>query len=190
MKGTGGKYHHGDLRQAVLDLARKTLETKGIEAVSLRSLSAELGVTHRALYNHFSNKNDLLSAIAAIGYRELADLLRQAKTAQAHLQCYATFALDHYPLYTVMMNRSNEQFEKVPELRTGADAVISASLAVLAPGEGSETEKRRSVMRQWMLVHGGVGLHRSGTLRDRTDTAFITELALIAGYAPETEDPS
>ncbi len=188
MNKARAKYHHGDLRQAILDLAKSKLETGGVDTFSLRSLAAEIGVTHGALYNHFINKDAVLSALAAIGYHELAKQLATAETAEQHLRLYATFALKHRHAYINMMTRSHRQFETVPELRAGADAVIEVSLSLLAPRQGSETQKRRAVMRHWMLVHGGVSLHIAGTLQNRPDDAFVAELLAIAGLPSEPDE--
>lgn len=182
-------YHHGDLRQAVLDLARKRIESDGVDAFSIRSLATEIGVAHRAIYNHFADKDALLSAIAAIGYRDLVNLLSKAENAEQHVRTYATFALEHRHLYAIMMNRSYAQFENVPDLRAGADSVIAVSLALLAPDHGSDVEKRREVMRHWMLVHGGVSLHAAGALRSRADDDFISELLAVAGLGPGQDEP-
>lgn len=174
-------YHHGDLRQAVLDLARSRIETDGVEALSIRSIAAEIGVAHRAIYNYFSNRDALLSAVAAIGYHELASLLLKADSAEQHVRKYATFALSKPHLYKIMMSRSHAQLEDLPALRAGADAVIAASIALLAPTIEGKDEKRRAVMRHWMLMHGGISLHAAGVLRSRSDRAFINELLAIAG---------
>lgn len=187
-KKTRDKYHHGDLRQAVLGLARKRIDQEGAEVLSLRSLATEIGVAHRALYNHFADKDTLLSAVAAVGYHELASLLDKTNDATEYVRTYATFSLEHRHLYTIMMNRNYAQFENVPALRTGADAVIAKSIAVLAPEQGSDDEKRRTVMRHWMLVHGGIGLHSSGTLKARPDEDFIDELLAVAGLGPEPDE--
>ncbi len=187
---TRDNYHHGDLHQAVLNLARQRIDEEGAEKLSMRSLATKIGVAHRAIYNHFSDKDALLSAVAAGGFHELAGLLSKTKNAAGFVRTYATFALNHRQLYTIMMNRSYAQFEDVPELRTGADAMIATSKAVLAPEQGSDDEKRRTVMRYWMLVHGGVGLHSSGTLKARPDEDFIKELLAVAGLGPAPDEAS
>src|SRR5215213_5284560 len=55
-----GRYHHGDLRNALLAAAWSALEQGGIESLSLRSLAQALGVSYAAPANHFSSKEDLL----------------------------------------------------------------------------------------------------------------------------------
>ncbi len=181
-------YHHGDLRQTVLDLARKRIDEDGADTISMRSLAKEIGVAHRAIYNHFADKDSLLSAVAAVGYHELASLLHKTKDASDFVRTYATFALDHRNLYTIMMNRSYAQFENIPTLRAGADAMIATSIAVLAPEQGSDDDKRRAVMRYWMLVHGGIGLHSASVLKTRPDEDFIRELLAVAGLGPEPDE--
>ncbi|MEP2103325.1 MAG: TetR/AcrR family transcriptional regulator [Parasphingorhabdus sp.] len=181
-------YHHGDLHQTVLDLARKRIDQGDVDKLSMRSLAKEIGVAHRAIYNHFADKDALLSAVAATGYHELANLLGKTKDAAEFVRVYATFALSHRNLYAIMMNRSYTQFENIPALRAGADAMIGRSIALLAPGQGSDDDKRRAVMRYWMLVHGGIGLHSSSVLKARPDEDFINELLAVAGLGPEPDE--
>ncbi len=66
-------YHHGDLRAALIERAAIVIEEDGIEALSLRSLAKDLGVSHGAPNRHFKNKLDLLSALAADGYQKLIE---------------------------------------------------------------------------------------------------------------------
>ena len=66
-------YHHGDLRQALLDRAAVVIQSKGIEALSLRGLARDLGVSHGAPNRHFKNKNHLLTAMATDGYTRLKE---------------------------------------------------------------------------------------------------------------------
>ncbi len=64
-------YHHGDLRQALLDRAAEVIQSRGIEALTLRGLARDLNVSHGAPNRHFSCKADLLTAIATEGYAKL-----------------------------------------------------------------------------------------------------------------------
>ena len=65
-------YHHGNLRQALIDAAVGALQTEGIEALSLRKLAKDIGVSHNAPYMHFEDKEALLAAIAEEGFKRLA----------------------------------------------------------------------------------------------------------------------
>ena len=64
-------YHHGDLRRALLDAAVRHIATDGVDALSLRALARDVGVTHAAPYRHFESKGHLLAAIAEEGFQIL-----------------------------------------------------------------------------------------------------------------------
>lgn len=176
-------YHHGNLAEAALEDGLRRLEAG--EDLSLRAVAREVGVAHRALFNHFPDRAAFEAALAARGFARLARALREAGSGRAFLEAYVGFALAHAALYDLMMSQSYAAFEGHGALRAAADEAIAASLARLAPHARDAEEGRRIVMRLWMLAHGGVGLHRSGVLRRRTDAAFTEELLRIAGFAPD-----
>lgn len=64
----GGRYHHGDLRRALLEAAAKAAD---IEHISLRELASGLGVSGAAVYRHFASREALLAELAAIGIAQL-----------------------------------------------------------------------------------------------------------------------
>jgi AcrR family transcriptional regulator len=65
-------YHHGDLRNALIDAAVAAARQHGPTAVVLRDIARQVGVSHNAGYRHFASRDDLLSAVAARGLTELA----------------------------------------------------------------------------------------------------------------------
>lgn len=71
-------YHHGNLRDAVLQQAGITLEKDGVGNVSLREISRTLGVSHTAPRRHFQTKQALLDALAIYGYEQLGAALNRA----------------------------------------------------------------------------------------------------------------
>src|SRR5688500_15175281 len=74
-------YHHGDLRRAVLDRAVVVIAAEGPSHLSLRSLAADLGVSHTAPRHHFGSREGVLSAVAAEGFTLLAADLRAVREA-------------------------------------------------------------------------------------------------------------
>ena len=74
-------YHHGDLHRSLTGLALEKIRSDGVESVSLRALARECGVTHRAAYQHFDDRDALLAAAIAEGHRLLHR--RLARTAPA-----------------------------------------------------------------------------------------------------------
>ncbi|MEU6014488.1 TetR/AcrR family transcriptional regulator [Streptomyces sp. NPDC047515] len=69
------RYHHGDLRAALLVRAEQTLREKGVAALSLRELARDLGVSHAAPSRHFKDKQALLDALALDGFARLRETL-------------------------------------------------------------------------------------------------------------------
>src|SRR3984957_5014105 len=69
----GGKdapYHHGALRDALLEAAERVLEREGLSGLTLRAVAREAGVSHAAPTHHFGDLTGLVSELAAIGYRQ------------------------------------------------------------------------------------------------------------------------
>jgi AcrR family transcriptional regulator len=180
-------YHHGDLAVAAVDEALGLIAVDPEAGFSLRGLAQRLGVAHRALYNHFDTREALLAAVAARGFERLAAALASAPNTARFLTAYVRFALSEPGLYNVMTQRSNAQINAHVALRAGVDRVIALALAVLASPDADDDTRRREVMRVWMLVHGGIGLHRSGMLRLRSDEEFTQEILRIAGLAESAE---
>ncbi len=154
----------------------------------MRSIASEVGVAHRALYNHFGDKAGLLAEIATIGFSKLASTLQRSTTARSHTKSYIRFALKNPALYGVMMHQSYPQFAKYPGLGEAVSNVINISLSTLTV-EGDPDQRRREVMRVWMLAHGGVSLHQGGILRGRSEKAFVEEILLIAGMPADAGKP-
>src|SRR3954451_4133791 len=72
-------YHHGDLRRALIDAARRLLESEGPSALSLRAVAREAGVSPAAPYHHFKDKGELLDAVAHEGWTMLNTSIAKAK---------------------------------------------------------------------------------------------------------------
>lgn len=62
-------YHHGNLREALLERAAEVIAERGVEALSLRALARDLGVSHAAPARHFGDRNELLVELASAGFR-------------------------------------------------------------------------------------------------------------------------
>ena len=78
-------YHHGNLRQAVLDAAATAVRDRGVSELSLRELAADIGVTHAAPRRYFPGRQDLLDAVAVEGFARLGARLREAvESAQGY----------------------------------------------------------------------------------------------------------
>src|ERR1700716_1493086 len=106
-----GPYHHGDLRAACLHAARELLEEDGSAALSLRAVARRAGVAPSAPYRHYADRDALVSAVAAVGYRELGDYLTAAHAEPSSIDdlaavavAYVRFALERPALFRVMFS--------------------------------------------------------------------------------------
>ncbi|QOL25547.1 TetR/AcrR family transcriptional regulator [Thalassotalea sp. LPB0316] len=114
------KYHHGDLRQALILAATSMVEQEGVNNLSLRKLAEQVNVSRTAAYHHFKDKHDLLCAIAAQGFaqwtslaQEISDdssLSAQEKFKQFFLK-YIQFAIDNSAIYELMFGHQLWQSE-------------------------------------------------------------------------------
>src|ERR1700756_1049408 len=90
-------YHHGDLRDALVQAALKEAELGGPEAVSIKALAAKLGVSQPAPYRHFADRDALLQAVTAEAFRQFNAILRKAidvPSKRSKLSRFAQAALD------------------------------------------------------------------------------------------------
>src|SRR6202048_2097948 len=111
MSTSSGPYHHGDLRAACLNAALELLEEGGSNPLSLRAVARRAGVSSAAPYRHYADRDALLSAVAAVGYRELAGYLAAAHPSPSTPEdlaavavAYVQFALEHPALFRTMFS--------------------------------------------------------------------------------------
>src|SRR5260370_6620778 len=91
-------YHHGALRAACLSAALERLEEEGETALSLRAVARRAGVSPAAPYRHYEDREALVSAVAAVGYRELAERLGAAHPSPSTPEQLASVAVGSVPL--------------------------------------------------------------------------------------------
>jgi AcrR family transcriptional regulator len=191
LKGVRLSYHHGDLRQALLIAAKELIAEAGIENLSLRKLAERAGVSRTAPYHHFSDKNDLLCAIAAQGFlrrhQEARDTFNNSRlTAEekfAEFICgYIKFAVNNPEEYELMFGRNIwKQNNSTQELRDVAYPCFQHQLEMITSwqqmGLISGDNPLRTSQVIWGAVHGIAKLWIDGIY---TDSAQIEEVSLCA----------
>src|SRR5437588_7018998 len=103
-------YHHGALRDALLQAAERVLERDGLAGLTLRAVAREAGVSHAAPTHHFGDLTGLLSELAAIGYRMFNAAMVAADSsgpspldkAMARAKAYVAYARAHPGMYGLM----------------------------------------------------------------------------------------
>src|SRR6201984_2405102 len=105
-------YHHGHLREALLQAAIRLIAEVGPAGFTLREVARRAGVSHNAPYRHFRDRDELLASVAAQGYRELAKAMTDAAARQTDALdalreaglAYVSFALRRPEHFTVMFD--------------------------------------------------------------------------------------
>jgi AcrR family transcriptional regulator len=183
-------YHHGDLRRSLIHAALRLVQNRGASAVTLREVARMAGVSHQAPYRHFTDRTELLAAVAEEGFRslhaELVEQTRKATDAPAALQTigvtYVVFAVEHPGHFRVMYGAEAAACrENKPSLAAAADAVFTTLTQTIAevqrdrPG-GPDTLDY--ALTAWSVVHGLASLLVDGQLLDRRAYAGRSPRAL------------
>src|SRR6056297_3822484 len=128
-------YHHGNLRQALVEAALELIEAKGPAGFTLSEAAKRAGVTPAAVYRHFAGRDDLIAEAARQGYEIFADVMQFAyESGQpsalaafgATGRAYLAFARK-YPGHYIAMFESGISVNRTPELA----AVSARARAVL-----------------------------------------------------------
>jgi AcrR family transcriptional regulator len=159
-------YHHGDLRNALVNAGVDMLAEEGVELLSLRGLARRAGVSHNAPYQHFADKDALLAAIAEQGFRLLAGYIddSQAVAGRAAIaerlvaagQSYVRFAVEHPHHFQLMFGpRAHADY---PSLSVAARAAFDRLAEIAAEGQRQGAlrgeDPRQPAMVLWLAVHG------------------------------------
>lgn len=174
----GGKrrgYHHGNLREALIEAALQLIREKGPAGFTIAEAARAAGVSPAAPYRHFRDRDELMADVAKRGFEEFATALSSAwdkgrpnpLTALMHIgAAYLAYARDHTPTYTAMFE-SGLKFSSYPQLVVASEAAFAvlrnACEAVIA---GLPAPKRPPALMMalhlWSLSHGIASLYGRG----------------------------
>ncbi len=126
-------YHHGDLKNALLESARDILEQKGLKALTLRAVARKARVSHAAPYRHFRSLDSLLAALATEGFAELRAHVAAAGQVDGapadritHIgAAYMRFVAGRPALARLMFGPQLRKRERFPELASAADSIAA-----------------------------------------------------------------
>lgn len=136
-------YHHGNLRAELLDTAVEQLREVGADDLSLRALARAIGVSQTAPYRHFSDKGELLAAMATRGYRNLLTALQRAEAAAGRdprrqltqvAHAYVDYAADNPQLFKLMFGPAVQPAQRYPELRQASRDTFQLVQEILQRG--------------------------------------------------------
>ncbi len=141
-------YHHGNLRNALLEAAEVTVRERGVQALSLRELARDVGVSHAAPRRHFPDRQALLDALAQAGFERLGAELRGAvdgagedfpERLRAIATAYVRFATRDAALLELMFAGKHRERdghdEEAARLSEAADRAFSVMLEAIEQGQ-------------------------------------------------------
>lgn len=193
-------YHHGDLRQALIDNGIDMLEEYGLEGLTLRKLAARVGVSHAAPEHHFPTLRHLLTAFATEGFRLFGASMRSAmaqapddpaEQLRAASRGYLAFATTRPHLFRLMFNANRLDWQD-PALgppAKAAHAVLEEISLPVARRLNRDTPEGRAAVEQlvWSQIHGHAHLMIDGKLQQEGGTGhepFVAPLDLASVLLP------
>lgn len=184
------RYHHGNLRRALLDAAVATIEDGGVSALRLRDLARRAGVSHAAPAHHFGDRAGLLAAVATEGFERFGDALAEAAALPGSTLldlgvAYVRFAAEHPGHFQVMFH-SEPPAEDHPELaaaRVRTWGQLAEAAAQVSDRLG--TDPLATATAAWSAAHGLAVLAGDGALPAElgTDPAAIARRVLAALFS-------
>ena len=190
------KYHHGDLRRAILSAALEMTAESGLQNLSLREIARRIGVTTAAPYHHFKDRQSLLIELAIEGYSELLDAMKAARdraldpkdeVGQAAI-AYLTFGRAHRASYAVMFSGELSTHPRAAVMLPIADASLEIVRKSIAEATGlTATTSAEAAFCAWSLLHGTLTLDANRVLRETAEEqdrlALQGVLAIVNGFA-------
>jgi len=169
-----------NLKQDLLDAAEKRIDEGGLEALSLRKLASDVGVTTMATYHHFANKKALLVQIAINGFNDLEQRVSEAAEEGASpaeavgntMQAYYAFARERPHVYHLMFGLEiNEEKMTVPEFKQAAQRgfyAFSHTVKAHMNNCGHVLDEDAVGLSLWAILHGRICLASAGSVLDET----------------------
>lgn len=171
------KYHHGDLKNALIKAGVEILSKEGMEGLSLRKVAQRAGVSHSAPYSHFPDKQSLIAAISTEGFNQLyseldAAILAYPKNPKKQLQqgaeAYVQFALNNTDTFKIMFSGVLEKEKDYPafvEISSKTfQRVVGVVRACQEAGLLRSSSAEMMAVAVWGQVHGIISLALEGQI--------------------------
>ena len=169
-KKTTNPYHHGDLRNALIQAGLEILSEEGANALSLRKVAKKAGVSHAAPYRHFADKETLIAAIAEEGFHKLTERMKEGMINLSDVPgdppaqlvevgwVYIQFALDNPDHLRVMFGGVIEKHDAYPALQSASKEAFAQLIAVIQTLQDREYIVKglpiQLAVAMWSMLHG------------------------------------
>ncbi|WP_020670404.1 TetR/AcrR family transcriptional regulator [Amycolatopsis nigrescens] len=191
------RYHHGDLRAALLARAEQTLREKGADALSLRQLAKDLGVSHAAPSRHFKDKRALLDALALTGLDRLAGAMERANTGPGDIRsrllalarAYVDFAIAEPELLEVMYTGKHDPLVSDQVVAAGERLGVAILRPIVEAQEAGEVvagDPAGIAMVAASALHGFASLTANGSFEKNDAPELLEGIIdhLLSGLSP------
>jgi AcrR family transcriptional regulator len=187
MPAKEGRYHHGDLKTALVDAAIEVIAERGVRGFSLAEASRRLGVTTAAPYRHFADREALLVAVAVRGVSVFAEMITGTAAAAdtperllaATAGAYVRFAAQQRPLFDTIFNSGLDK-SRHPELLRAWEAVEELLGVVIDICDGDQAAAEALGEAVQASAHGYAVLLIDGEYGDGAEAVEATAAKAIA----------
>jgi AcrR family transcriptional regulator len=175
---TRKRYHHGDLRKALIQAGTRLLRKEGMAGLSLRAVAKRAGVSHTAPYRHFHDKASLLAAIARVGFEQLSAAMTEvverypndpAKQLIEAGVAYVLLAVRNPETAQLMfgnleLKTADEDLEQTG--KRAFEGLVQIIENGLQAGIYREDDAGKLALSAWAIVHGLATLIIAGRLKE------------------------
>jgi AcrR family transcriptional regulator len=168
-------YHHGDLKNALIQAGVEILAEEGLGGLSLRKVAKQAGVSHAAPYAHFKDKQALIAAISTEGFKRLYLQIQNVLVQYADhpdlllletAWAYCQFALNETDSFKLMFSSVLEKEKDYPDFVEASKKSFSQLLEIVKTSQASGVLKQGSAdllaVGVWSAVHGFISLFLEG----------------------------
>ena len=184
-------YHHGNLKDALIEEALIVVKSDGVKSITLRELTKKLGTSRSAIYRHYSSKDELIKAVIIAGLEKLENtiipIVKNNDTVlnrfYATGKAYLTFAQDNPNIYRMIFgNEVEQQREESCDIKDeNTTKVFHALAALVTEAQEKELFKEGDPILQatyiWSSMHGLANLYIDGHLHIKDNIDELYELS-------------
>ena len=183
---TKASYHHGNLKNTILDEVLELLNYKSFDEISFRSISRSIGVVSSAPYNHFKDKKHLIKEVILLGEKKLLNVIILEKkksilpTDQLRLiaKAYLSFASEEKALFNLMFSKDNK------ELLHLCEKIVLQFKSVITEkfkkGKRFKLTAKGSAITAWSMIHG-IAVILNNNKKENLESLWHIEIEDILG---------
>ena len=185
--------HKEEVKASVLKVAWTIVEKEGWQALSIRKIADAIEYSIPVIYDHFENKEAILYEFTVRGFRKLNEELRTAKSQfpnpgrqlEAMAYAYWRFAFNNKEYYQLMYGLgmpSCETVQKIPELSTLSELILSSINDLIALEKAREVDAYLKLHTFWSMLHGLISINMMGAQDNREEMNLMVLKDFIAGF--------